>query len=252
MNSKIVINKKGSYILEASIALPFFMIAVIIVNSIVLMYQTIENANYIIATEIRRTAAEAMYTNTSALIPLRIQQRVNENNSIVKRFDLQDFGYRVDRLNQDELILIKYRLNLRTNNPLNIAAEANYDLACVTRAYVGKERELDNMSIEEMLADGSAVYIFPKRGEKYHKKGCAFLTAASKSGILTEAIKSKYDSCPVCHSKTAKIGELCYYFPQDGESYHLPGCPTLERNYIELEKRVAVKRGYTACSKCGG
>lgn len=252
MNMRTVINKKGSYILEASISLPIFMIAVVVICSIFLMYQGIEEANFILGTELRRGACEAIYADTGALIPPRIQTRLRDSNSHISDLTIGDYGYRTSRFGQDELIVIKYKMQMTTNSPLNLASKASYDLALVTRAYVGKERELDNMSLEEMMADGTAVYIFPKRGEKYHQQGCSFLTAASRATVLTSELKNKYDACPVCHSRKASIGELVYYFPQDGESYHLPGCATLERNYIELEKRVAVKRGYTACSKCGG
>ena len=252
MNLKTVTNKRGSYILEASIVLPIFLVAVIVMCSIILTYHTIENANFILGTELRRAAAEAIYANTSILIPRRIESRIQESSSRVSKLTIADYSYRANKFEQDELIAIKYKMQTKTDNPLDLATETKYDLSLVTRAYVGKEREINSMSIEDMLADGSAVYIFPKRGEKYHSQGCSFLTAASVSSPLTKSIKDKYDSCPVCHSRKAALGTLIYYFPQDGESYHLTGCPTLERNYIELEKRVAVKRGYTACSKCGG
>ena len=101
-------------------------------------------------------------------------------------------------------------------------------------------------------ADSSPVFIFPKRGEKYHSAGCAFLKAASTSGALTSSLRSRYKSCPLCHSGKAGTGTLVYYFPSAGEDYHLAGCPSLQRNYIEIDKTTAAERGYTACSKCGG
>ena len=100
--------------------------------------------------------------------------------------------------------------------------------------------------------DAEAVYIFPKRGEKYHSRGCTFLRAASTSTALSSSVRKKYKGCPLCHSSKAADGALVYYFPSDGEDYHLPGCPALQRNYIEIERGTALKRGYTACSKCGG
>lgn len=251
MISKIHTNKKGSYIVEASISLPIFLIALIVMSSIILMFACIEDANFIATTELRRAGAEAINGNTSSFLPIRIEERVYKHSQ-VDGMNMLDYGYRVNRWGQDDLIAIKYSMRLRTKNPLNLASEANYELACVTRAYVGKERELDNMSEEEMMSDSTPVYIFPKRGEKYHSKGCVVMKAASKATILSSSLKNKYSSCSLCHSKNAGIGMLVYYFPDEGESYHLPGCSSLERNFIEIEKRIAVKRGYTACSKCGG
>ena len=144
-------------------------------------------------------------------------------------------------------------MKLRKDNPAGINSEADYDLSLVTRAYVGRERDVGNMSADDFADDDSEpVFIFPKRGEKYHSEGCGFLRAASTSGPLTASVRSKYRSCPLCHSGKAGIGSLVYYFPAAGEDYHLPGCAALQRNYIETDKRTALERGYTACSKCGG
>ena len=252
MNLKTVTNKRGSYILESSISLPIFMIAVIVMCSIILMFHCIEDANYIAATELRRAGAEAIYSNTSMLIPSRISKRIREHAQ-VDDIDLEDYVYRQNWLGQDEIISIKLRMKLKTKNPLDLASEADYDVAMITRAYVGKKRQIGNMTAEEMMnANAKGVFIFPKRGEKYHSKGCGVLHAASKSTVLTAELKSRYSACPTCHSRKAALGSQVYYFPNDGEDYHLPGCPCLERNYIEIEKQVALDRGYTACSKCGG
>lgn len=251
-NLRNVTNKKGSYILESTIALPVFMIAIVVMSSIILMFSCIEDANFIMANEIRRSAAEAIVVDSSILLPERVENKITSNHSQVANISMMDYCYRAEKWNQDELILLKYQMLLETKSPLNLASRASYDVSLVTRAYVGKERVLDNMSEEEMNADASPVYIFPKRGEKYHSRDCRVLTLSIKSGILNGDIKGKYKACSVCHSKKAEPGSKVYYFPDDGEAYHVEGCPVLERNYIEVEKRVAVKRGYTACSKCGG
>ena len=217
------------------------------------MYACIEDCSFIAANELRRSAAEAVMADTSIALPHRIRKEIGNGHSQVHSARLTDLGLRCRRWGMDELLIVNFRLELKTNNPLGIKAEAYYDLGLATRAYVGLERDESNMTAEEFAdEDAEAVYIFPKRGEKYHAKGCTFLRAASTSGALSGSIKRKYRSCPLCHSGRAENGALVYYFPSDGEDYHLPGCPALQRNYIEIEKNAAVKRGYTACSKCGG
>ena len=252
MTSKTVTNKRGSYILEATISLPIFLIATIVMCSIILMYACIEDANFIAATELRRGAAEAIGANTSLLIPFRIEDRIKEHSQ-VEGIGLRDYGYRAERWGQDELIAIKLKMKLKTNNPLDLAARADYDVALVTRAYVGKDRKISNMSAAELMnKSAKAVYIFPKSGEKYHSKGCGVLHANYKSAVLTASLKNDYSSCPVCHSGNATIGTLVYYFPTDGKDYHLAKCQCLERNYIEVDIDTAIERGYKPCGKCGG
>jgi len=253
MNSKIITNKKGSYIVEAAVTLPVFLIAVIVMSSVILMYSCIEDCNFIAANELRRGAAEAAFADTSMVVPYRIRKEIEEKHSQVSSLVLRDAGFRTKRWGVDELLIVDYSLRLKTNNPLGINASADYDLSLVTRAYVGRTRNGPNMTAEQFAADGSEpVYVFPKRGEKYHSEGCEFLNAASTSTALNESIKKKYKSCPLCHSSKAKNGDLIYYFPAAGEDYHLPGCPSLQRNYIEIDKSVAIERGYTPCGKCGG
>ena len=253
MNLKMLTNKRGSILIEAAIVLPVFIIAVMVMSSVILMYACIEDCTFIAANELRRGAAEAVMANTSVAVPYRIRKEIEENHSQIHSAKLTDAGFRCRRWGIDELLLVDFSLRLRTKNPLGIKAEAEYDLALATRAYVGRERDESSMSAEEFMdEDAEAVYIFPKRGEKYHAKGCTFLRAASTSAALTASIKRKYKSCPLCHSGRAENGALIYYFPSDGEDYHLPGCSALQRNYIEIDRGTAVKRGYTACSKCGG
>ena len=249
----MLINKKGSYLVEAAISLPVFIIAVIVMSSVILMYACIEDCAFIAANELRRGAAEAVIADTSIALPHRIRKELEDNHSQVHSARLIEAGLRSERWGIDELLIVDFRLTLKTNNPLGIKAEADYDLALATRAYVGQERDETNMTAEEFAdEDAEAVYIFPKRGEKYHSKGCTFLRAASASTVLTASVRRKYKACPLCHSSRAENGALIYYFPSDGEDYHLPGCPSLQRNYIEIEKGTALHRGYTACSKCGG
>ena len=250
---KSLTNKKGSYIVETVISLPIFIIALIVMSSIILMYACIEDCNFVAANEIRRGAAEAVIADTSIAVPYRVRKEIKGKHKQIKSAKLVDSLYRGSRWGVDELIAFDYRLTLKTSNPLGIKAEAAYDLAIVSRAYTGRERDEDNMSADEFMDnDSEAVYIFPKRGEKYHSEGCDFLRAASRSAALTSAIKRKYRSCPLCKSGQAKTGTLIYYFPSAGEDYHLPGCASLQRNYIELDKSSAIERGYTPCSKCGG
>lgn len=254
MYLKTLINiKKGSYIVESAISLPVFIIAVMVMSSVILMYACIEDCNFIAANELRRGAAEAVIADTSITVPYRIKKEIESVHSQVESARLTDMGLRTSRWGIDELIAVRFKMRLRTPNPLGIKAHADYDLSLVTRAYVGRIRDESPMSADEFAdADSEPVFIFPKRGEKYHSQGCGFLTAASRSASLSESMKKKYKSCPLCRSGKAETGSLVYYFPSAGEDYHLPGCPALQRNYIEIDKGTAIERGYTPCSKCGG
>jgi len=253
MYLKMRTNKRGSYMLESAISLPVFIIAVMVMSSVILMYACIEDCNFIAANELRRGAAECAIADTSISVPYRLKREIQGKHSKVASMRLTDSGIRTERWGVDELIAVSYDMTLETPNPIGINAKAGYELSLVTRAYVGRERDTGSMSADDFMDNDSIpVFIFPKRGEKYHSEGCGFLKAASRSGTLNASIKKKYKSCPLCRSGHATHGTLIYYFPSTGEDYHLPGCSSLQRNYIETDKATAIERGYTACSKCGG
>ena len=253
MFSRMLTNKKGNYLVEAAISLPVFIIAVMVMSSVILMYACIEDCNFIMANELRRGAAEAAIADTSIAIPYRVKKEISSKHTQIQSAKLSDAGIRTERWGTDELIAVSYRLTLGMPNPLGMKARAHYDLSLVTRAYVGRERDESSMSPDEFMDNDSVpVFIFPKRGERYHSEGCGFLKAASRSGTLNSSIRSRYRSCPLCRSGKAASGSLIYYFPSAGEDYHLPGCPSLQRNFIEIDKATAIDRGYTPCSKCGG
>lgn len=245
-------SKKGSYLVEAAITLPIFIIAVVCMSSMILMYACIEDCNFMAANEMRKAGGEAIISETAITVPYRIKKQIINDHSLVDSASVTDFGYRVTRWDIDELIAVSVLMKMNSKNPIGLLSKAEYEISMVTRAYVGRFRGYDAMSAEEFGSAGDAVFIFPKRGEKYHSEGCRHLKAASVSGVLSSEIKRRYRSCPLCRSGKAAAGTLIYYFPAAGEDYHLRGCASLQRNYIEIERRVAIGRGYGACATCGG
>ena len=82
MNLRMHINKRGSYLLEAAISLPVFIIAVMVMNSVILMYACIEDCAFIAAAEMRRGATEAVIADTSVVVPYRIKKEITDISKI--------------------------------------------------------------------------------------------------------------------------------------------------------------------------
>lgn len=246
------LNRMGSYIVEAAICMPLFLIAILAMSSIILMYACIEDANYITSMELRRASIEAAFGDTSTVVPVRLNKRIRNSQSLVEGMSLEEFIYRGTGGGVDELIAIRYRMLMHNHNPFGLASRAEYSLSCVTRAYVGRIRDNRPMSDAEMAGSSEPVFVFPNRGERYHNDSCMVLHASYVSAILGPSLKKEYGGCRICRSRNAGTGTLVYIFPEDGDDYHLQGCPVLERHYIELDKSVAIERGYTPCLKCGG
>ena len=250
---KDIKNKRGSYLVEATLMLPIFMIAIMVMSSIISAYSCIEDANYISANQLRKSAAVASKVNAYTVIHHQISSELSSNHSQIDGFIVSSAVYRKNMLGIDEVIALDANMRLNTKNPIGFKAEANYKIKTVTRAYVGRVRKNTHMTVDDLTGEGDkTVYIFPKRGEKYHNKGCTYMNSKVISTALTTGLRKEFDPCPVCKSKKAKIGISVYYYPVEGECYHLNGCRVMERNYIEITKKIAERRGYMPCSKCGG
>lgn len=243
-------NKNGNYILESTIALPIFFIAVFIMNSIILMYSVIENANFILGNEIRAAMIYPISKKIGIFTPIIAGEKIkNSSKTVYSYITLNCVNYGTYK-SADNIIALRLKIHLKTKNPLNINSEADYITGFMARAYVGMVREEDKATEEYMRTGGTPVYIFPYAGRKYHARSCTYLKSNTENVILNKKIKSKYGSCPLCKSRKASIGQTVVIFPNYGENYHIPNCNALKRNYIEIEKEEAEKRGYVQCSKC--
>lgn len=250
MKLKINTNKKGNYILESVIIMPIFIVAIIVMASIILLYTSIENSSFIMAREMRCAAIKGHFFDSNYDLPLLIQKGISHKE--VKGTIVSEYGYKVHKFSNDNIINLSMIINFDVKNPLRFASKSKYEMAMATRAYVGKEGDIEPLDEDRFTRNDEEVYIFPKSGKKYHNKGCTYMKAAAAPVSLSRTIKRKYGACPICGSKNAALGSLVYVFPSYGENYHLPGCDVMDRQYITISRKIAKKRGYDACSKCGG
>ncbi|MBR0373527.1 MAG: hypothetical protein IJH91_03235 [Mogibacterium sp.] len=247
------IGKKGSYIVEAVLTIPVFLIAVIVMLSIITLYADIEESNYVLANEMRKEAIRTEFITGEFFFSGTTANRIQKASPHIRKLTINDYLYREQYLQIDEVLFLEYDTQLHVDNPLGLLTDAKYKLALMTRAYVGKWRDIDPMSDDDLAGDDSdPVYVFPKMGRRYHVKSCTYVRSAYVTVPLTNALRSKYAPCSVCHSGNAALGTSVCYFPEYGDAYHLKGCRVLSRDYIEMERSTAVERGYTPCTKCGG
>lgn len=253
MKERILKNISGSYLVEGAICLPLFIIGIVTFLSVILMYAAVENANYVGADEMRRAMAEAGIFPSHITASRRIKNRMMEYSHLVESTSIRDLRFRTEYKGIDEAIAISMDMELKARNPMNFMSSARYRMSLMSRAYVWKKRSLKPATDSDMQDKNAAgVYVFPKRGEKYHREGCTFMKAGTVTRSLDPYVRKQYKNCPVCHSSKAKNGTTVYVFPKYGEGYHLKSCGVLNRRYMEMERETALERGYSPCSKCGG
>ena len=241
-------NKKGMYIVEASVVFPLFIASMVMLISIIPVISTCENIVFSCADELRLDSARSAFAESHIVFPASATARVLSENKGISMFAVTSYRTGVSEEGIEDIILTRFTAAFRSSiSPLSVNG-INFTGNMASRAFTGSYHKVG----EEY--DGEKVYVYPSRGERYHHEGCRYLEAHCHRTILTESVMMKYHACPLCDAKNAHIGQAVIVFERDGEAYHLPSCRQVEKEkyYTETTKSSAERAGYTPCSVCGG
>lgn len=100
--------------------------------------------------------------------------------------------------------------------------------------------------------DDTRVYIFPKRGERYHCANCSCLKNGEIQMVLTDKIRRQYAACTTCHAGTLPNGAAIFLMSAGSGTFHRKSCPCITKAYECVALTDAKSMGYSACSLCGG
>ncbi|WP_312650349.1 TadE/TadG family type IV pilus assembly protein [Aminipila sp.] len=250
------ITKRGSIGVEAAIVLPLVILGILTISYLIKINSTNETVMSIAADEGRKLSIES-YTSVGRIAAFKFTTKLDERveqNSNCTDVNTSNFRYLYSNLNIDKLISFDIDYKLDCKFPISFYEPILGKETITTRAFLGsnKYRKTKGFSTMEEMEESEQVWIFPRAGEKYHKKDCPYIKVAATQAILSKNIKKKYKPCSICNSNNIRTGSIVYCFFNNGKSYHRPNCSTVDRYVIEIEKSEAIKRGYMPCLKCGG
>ncbi len=249
---KVKIGKRGGYIVEASLTLPAFIVAMILLISVIPFIGACENAVFAACDEIRAEAVRACAVRSPLVCPAAVTYRMNTENMILKAGYVRDFDYMYAEDGIEDLIYIKAGLSSFAKNPAGGLSFLSGEFAVRGRAFTGADGGDADKEAFTRNENGRRVFIFPKRGEKYHNRGCPFLNPACEMNYLNGALRRRFKACPNCRSGDMSDGEAVFCFYREGRSYHRSSCSTVEKYYVSIDEQDAIAKGYTACGTCGG
>ena len=259
---KLRLSKKGSYITEAAIILPIFIVAVLIMISAVPRMARCERLVFTVCDEMAKENIYAhffkSYIRCQSHIREGAERALGESDSF--RVDSLKYCYR-DRIRAgrttvtvDDVITVDFTAMLKYNDPLSMGDDIVFSGRFKCRPFTGSVRQSEAMSRDEMERDEDSepVYVFPDWGERYHKRDCSVLNPAFEMTSLSQQVRKRYRACDICSSGDKSIGTTVFLFRRAGEVYHTGDCSTVEKYFIEIDKDEAEGKGYTPCMKCGG
>ncbi|MEG0430148.1 MAG: hypothetical protein RR536_00990 [Anaerovoracaceae bacterium] len=246
--------KSGHYLVEVSIILPVVIVAILSVGYLMKVTSTEEKVMHIISDEIKLSMIGSYSIKKDLVLPFKIESRIKNENTHVDETRIKRFRYLYGNNFNNGLIEIANETVMKSKMPLKLGREFTIQNQILGRGFIGDNERGSPMSFEEMESDGESyiVYIFPQDGKKYHGKNCTFVKAHETQLILDENIKKNYKACALCDSHNLTTGSVVYCFLKYGGVYHKANCTTIEKFTVNIEKFIAIEKGYLPCLKCGG
>ena len=253
-------SRRGSLAVETAIFLPLLLIGLLTLGYIIKLVSIEERVFHSFVDESHRVAAKPL---TLPLYPGDVEARIEEenkgsvNNPKMKSIPLLPaVSVSIDGNAKVYTSIIGASLVYDADIPLLPVFKDYVTMSdtIVCRAWTGANNKGNAMPFSEMEEDKESdkVWVFPRAGEKYHKKDCGYIKNNYRETLLSPNVKSSYDPCKLCEPNNAQNGTLVYCFPTSGEAYHLGSCYVVERYVTPISLEDAKENNYAACKKCGG
>ncbi len=229
---------RGSASLEASIAVPIFLLAMVYLY---LVFQSVlaEAVVYEAAAETVEYMAEYSYVDTCnlAVAELRFPQYVDDEKKLAQYIKGGISGVSFlgsTMLDEEDRVILRVRF------PMKYTGEQEFTIQ--KRAYTGAKPKTD----EEKTEADEYVYVTDYESVYHTTRTCSYLTLQIQQASLTRAKELGLHPCGFC-------GESCgdvVYITEDGRSYHSDiHCSGLKRTVYRRKKSEV--GNLKACSRCG-
>lgn len=250
MQRKRYRQKNGSMMVEAAIVLPVFIIAVVTLCWFI-------KACFLEAA-VFSTAVDQIHTHSVSLtgtagMQHSIREALEESGIEGSEFDQKRLETGITVEGEDDFKKLIYSYDTKIRIPLPFVSRIDLKNEILFHMWDGTENEGTPFSFSDMERDGDGVpvLVFPRSGGKYHSSSCRYTSAYPTEVTLTAELRRKYGRCVLCTEGDETDGERVYIF-QYGGCYHEKDCSSIDKYTETIDREDAVKKGYTACSICGG
>ena len=107
-------------------------------------------------------------------------------------------------------------------------------------------------SVQTDAYDRTHVYVFPKRGERYHIRSCSILQNGQVQVVLNGRIRRTCSACSLCNPDQLPDGAPVCLFSALSRVYHRQSCASVTKNFVCIPRSDAIAAGYAPCQLCGG
>lgn len=254
MWKKATKNRKGGITLEAALFLPLFLIGILTVAYLMKFLYLQESILYQLCREARSSIRQSVAADVTLAYPLVASHRISGENLEMDHYHHRIFLYPLKTELTDKVAHYEGIYYQSIPFPIPLYTGVGGKETIRFRPFSGQHYQGEPAEPEEMEAEETAqmVWVFPRAGERYHRRDCGVIAVFPSRHILDSGIRSRYRPCSHCRPEDEVNGSLVYCFPRAGEVYHHQYCSLVTRYVIEVEREDAESEGYTPCRLCGG
>ena len=198
----IIKNKEGSYIVEASVILPVFIICVCAIILTIRIIAICENITFVTSKELINTSFGYFNNINKISLCTKLEEQAKDISGI----KINQLRYLYSDGGIEDLIKLDATAHFEINNIIGIDSAINFREKVMCRAFSGSHRDGTPLGEDVFTSYGQAktVYIFPKYGIRYHDKGCRYIKKKSeeRSYIISidkeDATRRGYTPCMIC------------------------------------------------------
>ena len=201
----------------------------------------------LLLTDRRRKARGSLFVDAACCLPVFILTMclllslVNQAGS-----EQQAYADMADRADTQVDIIAASGLAIGTDVLFQLARPGNgVLLKLIYRPFIGESGRIAE-------SDDELVYVFPKRGIRYHRAGCSTMVNGDVELILNPSVRSRYRACLICKPGSLPDGAFVCVYSESSDVYHRRSCASVTKSFETMTKQEARDQGYTPCLLCLG
>ncbi|MCI8610073.1 MAG: hypothetical protein HFE73_10550 [Firmicutes bacterium] len=206
MKEKVWRNKQGSYLVEATLTLPVFVLAVIALAFLIEIVGICEEIGHITAREVKENALITEQSMSAMALSGQIEEQVKKRCEKLTDFQVKKVKYLFHGQHSYDLIGVVTQANFIVKNSVGIGGKIQFTEQVVARGFTGCLQDAAPLEASAFYQkDGATrVMVFPKYGKRYHVPSCSVVSHEEQRGnkgwemACEDADRKGFTACLLC------------------------------------------------------
>ena len=199
-------NRKGSYLVEATLTLPVMILGAVALALIINMIAVCETIGFLTSWQMKEHLIFSNITLNTVSLCTSLEKAVQEECPQVTDFHIKAVRGSFQSGNVYDLMSITTETSFQISSGVGIGGQTVFEEKLMARAFTGARQDASPLEPAAFTQGGGAldVVIYPKYGERFHKLSCAIVQQQKEDGNMgwtmdvEEARRQGFTACQIC------------------------------------------------------